>query len=110
MNQARRVAGYYLPDAPRICGAVALTLLSVGANLLKPWPLAWIVDSVLGSKPLPPLIESLVSGANVPTRLGLFAALILILHAGQGILQALQNYTSIKAGLNALARVRNDLF
>src|SRR5207253_6662518 len=73
-------------------------------------PLAWIVDSVLGSKPLPHFVESLMSGANTPARLGIFAALILGLHAGQGALQALQNFTSIKAGLNALARVRNELF
>jgi ATP-binding cassette subfamily B protein len=105
-----RVARYYSADAPRIAAALALMFVSVGANLLKPWPLAWIVDSVLGSKPLPPAIESLVHAATQPARLALFAVIILALHAGQGAIAALQNYTSIKAGLNALARVRNQLF
>ena len=84
--------------------------LSVAANLLKPWPLAWIVDSVLGSKPLPHWVESFAGGVNQAALLGIFAGVILTLHAGQGALQALQNFTSIKAGLNALARVRNELF
>jgi ATP-binding cassette subfamily B protein len=110
MIQSRRVAEFYLPDLPRIAGAVALMLLSVGANLLKPWPLAWIVDSVLGSKPLPGWVESFVAGADQAARLGIFAGIILALHAGQGALAALQNFTSIKAGLNALARVRTQLF
>jgi ATP-binding cassette subfamily B protein/subfamily B ATP-binding cassette protein MsbA len=110
MNQFRRVAKFYSPEKPRIAAALALMFLSVGASLLKPWPLAWIVDSVLGSKPLPSWIESFVTNANQASRLGIFAAIILVLHAGQGALQALQNFTSIKAGLNALARVRNELF
>ncbi|HUS35155.1 MAG TPA: ABC transporter ATP-binding protein [Verrucomicrobiae bacterium] len=110
MNQFRRVAQFYSPEKPRIAAALALMFLSVGASLLKPWPLAWIVDSVLGTKPLPSWLESFVANANQASRLGIFAAIILVLHAGQGALQALQNFTSIKAGLNALARVRNELF
>ena len=110
MSQFRRVAQFYAPDAARISAAVGLMLLSVAANLLKPWPLAWIVDSVLGSKPLPRWVESFVGGVSQAGLLGIFAGVILVLHAGQGALQALQNFTSIKAGLNALARVRNELF
>jgi ABC-type multidrug transport system fused ATPase/permease subunit len=85
-------------------------LLSIAANLLKPWPLAWIVDSVLGTKPLPTWVEGFVQSADNTARLGIFAVMILALHAGQGAMQALQNFTSIKAGLNALSRVRNELF
>lgn len=110
MNQFRRVAEFYSPEKPRIAAALTLMFLSVGASLLKPWPLAWIIDSVLGSKPLPSWVESFVANSNATARLGIFAAVILVLHAGQGALQALQNFTSIKAGLNALARVRNELF
>jgi ATP-binding cassette, subfamily B, bacterial len=110
MSQFGRVASYYSAEKPRIAAALALMFLSVTASLLKPWPLAWIVDSVLGSKPLPSWVESFVANADSAARLGIFAAIILALHAGQGALQALQNFTSIKAGLNALARVRNELF
>lgn len=110
MKNFKRVAAFYAPDAGRISAALLLMSVGVAANLLKPWPLAWIVDCVLGSKPLPAWVESFVRGANQAGRLGIFAGIILVLHAGQGALQALQNFTSIKAGLNALARVRNELF
>lgn len=110
MTQFRRVAQFYSPEKPRIAAALALMFLSVGASLLKPWPLAWIVDSVLGAKPLPSWLQSFVADSPPAARLGIFAAVIFVLHAGQGALQALQNFTSIKAGLNALARVRNELF
>lgn len=110
MNQFRRVAAFYLADAPRVAAAIGLMLVSVAANLLKPWPLAWIVDSVLGGKPLPAWVERLVHDADKTTRLGIFAAAIFAIHASQGALSALQNFASIKASLNALARVRNALF
>ncbi len=110
MSLLRRVARFYSPDAPRIAATLGLMVLSVGASLLKPWPLAWIVDSVLGSQSLPPWIESPLRNLDNAARIGVFAALILVLHAGQGALQALQNFASIKAGLNALARVRGLLF
>ena len=43
-------------------GGVAVTmLLDVGINLLRPWPLKLIVDSVLGNQPLPSGLQSLAS-------------------------------------------------
>jgi ATP-binding cassette subfamily B protein/subfamily B ATP-binding cassette protein MsbA len=40
---------------------VALSLLSIGLNLLVPWPIKLIVDSVLGGKPLPGWFVSVVA-------------------------------------------------
>ena len=42
-----RVLQFFRLDAPRIAFTLGLLILSVGGNLLKPWPLAVIVDSVL---------------------------------------------------------------
>ena len=42
--------------------------------------------------------------------LALAALAIFLLHSAQGILAALQNYLSIQAGLNGLARLRRELF
>ena len=53
MKNLLRALQYFRPDASRIAFVFALLLLSVGANLLKPWPLALIVDCVIGEKPLP---------------------------------------------------------
>jgi ATP-binding cassette subfamily B protein len=36
-----------------LSGVAATMVLAVGMNLLRPWPMAIIIDSVLGSKALP---------------------------------------------------------
>lgn len=105
-----RVLQYFKPDLPRIIFAVLLLLLSIGANVLKPWPVALIVDSVLGSKPLPPFIADLVGDWPKPSILALFASLVFLFHLTQGLFAAGQNYLSIRAGLKGLARLRNQLF
>lgn len=109
MNHLRRALQFFRPDLARLVLALGLLVLSVGAGLLKPWPLALIVDCVLGGQPLPPGLVSLAA-LSKPALLGIFGGAILLLHTGQGLLAAGQNYTSIKVGLRGLARVRNELF
>ena len=54
-GQLLRALGYFRPDGGRIAFALGLLLLGIGLNLLKPWPLAFLVDSILGGKPYPGL-------------------------------------------------------
>ena len=84
--------------------------LSIGANLLKPWPVALIIDHIVAGKPAPTWLPEGLRGAAIPTLLGLAALTILILHSSQGIFAAVQNLLSIKAGLHGLARIRKELF
>src|SRR3954466_5145051 len=42
-------------------GLTVTMLLDVGVNLLRPWPLALIVDSGVGSSPLPGGVQTVVS-------------------------------------------------
>ncbi|MEO8426821.1 MAG: hypothetical protein ABI651_06890, partial [Verrucomicrobiota bacterium] len=53
MKNVARALEFFRPDLSRIALVFFLILLSTGFNLLKPWPLALIVDCVLGPKPLP---------------------------------------------------------
>lgn len=48
-----RALQFFRPERGRIAGVLTLMLAGIGANLLKPWPMAVLVDSVLGSQPLP---------------------------------------------------------
>ena len=48
-----RLARYARPQTPRLGGIMALMLVSVGIDAVKPWPMKLIVDNVLGGKPLP---------------------------------------------------------
>ena len=112
MKVMGRALRYFWADAPRLAGMGALLLLSLGASLLKPWPVAIILDSVLGAKPLPEWLKGVV-GREVTRDLGVLlglAAMLFIVHAGHGVLSAAQNYIAIGIGLRGLRWVRNDVF
>jgi ATP-binding cassette, subfamily B, bacterial len=105
-----RVLRYFRPEGARIFAALALMSLSIGANLLKPWPVALIIDHILGGKAAPAWLPTNWQTTDRASLLGLAAILIFALHGAQGIFAAAQNYLSIKAGLSSLARIRVQLF
>ena len=110
MNRLLRPLAFFRPDLPRIGGVGLLMFGSVGAGLLKPWPLAIIVDAVIGDSPLPPFVAVYVNDSSKPALILIFALALLSVHVLQGLLSALQNYAAIKVGLRGLTRVRNAVF
>ncbi len=110
MKKLFRPISFFRPDLPRIGVVGGLMLASVAANLLKPWPLALIVDSVLGGKPLPPSVAQFFGDASKWSLIVSFSIVLMVLHVGQGLLNAVQNFTAIQVGLRGLTRVRNAVF
>ncbi|MDB6022081.1 MAG: transporter related-protein, partial [Pedosphaera sp.] len=108
MKNLFRALQYFRPDAPRIVAVCLLLLLSIGASLLKPWPLAIIVDSVLGSKPAPAWLADASTPSSKTNLLLILSVATLCIHLAQGFLSSAQNYLAIKVGLLGLRRVRND--
>jgi len=104
-----RALRFFLPDWLRVLAALALVALATGAGLFKPWPLALLVDCVLGTEPWP---KSMRHFAEVPktTQVMALSALTLALHLGHGALQSLLNFTLIDTGLRGLMRVRQAVF
>jgi len=49
MNLTWRILRYFRPFAGRILLALALLLVATVLNLLKPWPLKFVVDTILPS-------------------------------------------------------------
>ncbi|CAN5652666.1 ABC transporter ATP-binding protein [soil metagenome] len=100
----RRVLRYYRPFwGPTLVGLV-LTLAGIGLNLLKPWPLKVIVDHVLpnpagGWRELP-----------AHTALLLLCGALVVIQLLWGITNWLSNYIFVKAGLQALLKLRTDLY
>jgi ATP-binding cassette subfamily B protein/subfamily B ATP-binding cassette protein MsbA len=105
-----RALAFFRPDAPRIALAAGLLLLSTGASLIKPWPLAIIVDCLLGDKPMPGWLGRPTVGWDRPALIGLLALIILFTHMTQAALSTAHNYFLIQAGLRGLARVRNEVY
>lgn len=110
MDKLGRALRVYRPDTDRLAIVAFLLLLGVGANLLKPWPLAVIVDSVLGSRPPPVWLGSMIDATDKGAQLALLSGAILLLHFAQGGLATAQNYLAIQIGLGGLRRVRNEVF
>ncbi len=108
MKNLLRAFAYFRPDAPRLALVFFIMLASTVLNVLKPWPLALIVDSVLGTKSVPSAIENFA--ANKTGLLAILCGMVFVLHFAQGGFSALQNFLSIKIGLRGLTRVRNELF
>jgi ABC-type multidrug transport system fused ATPase/permease subunit len=105
-----RALGYYRPDAGRIGLAVGLLLVSIGLNLLKPWPLAILVDTVLGDKPYPTWLPGQMRAWTQPVQLTAIIAVSLALHLAYAAVSAGHAYRVIGVGLRGLRRVRDDVF
>ena len=110
MKNLARALQFFRVDLSGIALVFFLLLLSTGFNLLKPWPLALIVDCVLGEKPLPPPLAVWMTNATKPQLLMALVIFILLLHALQGVLSAIHNFLSIKISLRGLTRVRHAVF
>ncbi|MGZ3460370.1 MAG: ABC transporter ATP-binding protein, partial [Archangium sp.] len=109
-RQLVRALGYFRPDAGRIAITLGLLLLSIGLNLLKPWPLALLVDSVLGSKPYPAWLPDGIQHWRQPAQITAIVAASLVLHLVHASSCAGHVYLSIGVGLRGLRRVRDEVF
>ena len=110
LRQLLRALGYFRPDAGRMALSLGLLLLGICLNLLKPWPLALLVDSVLGSKPYPGWLPDEVQAWGQPVQLTAIVAASLALHLVHTSACAGHAYISIGVGLRGLRRVRDDVF
>jgi ATP-binding cassette subfamily B protein/subfamily B ATP-binding cassette protein MsbA len=87
----------YRPDAARCAAALGLVGLTTASAVIKPWPLAWILDALSGR-----------SGDtdSIPRwTLALLGAYLL-----HGVLGAAQQSLVITLGLRGLQRIRHQVF
>ena len=104
---AGRVSGYLWPHRGRILWALAQVCLTTALELLKPWPIKFIIDSVLGGQPTP----GGLGGGWSPGALLLTACIALVLiYAALGGLTVLTNYTTIRIGQRMVRDLRSDLY
>jgi ATP-binding cassette subfamily B protein/subfamily B ATP-binding cassette protein MsbA len=99
----------YLRPHKRLAG-VSLTLVAMSAitTVLSPWPLAIVVDCVLGNKPLPSLLGFL----DGPSRYWLLAIAVVGGLAITGLehgFAVIDNYVNTKLELSMVLDLRSDL-
>ncbi len=111
MNSIRRALQFFRPDRGRVALVLLLSITSILGNVLKPWPVALIVDTVLQDKLGPHWFRSWAEPSTDKTQLILLLTLALFgIHSVQGVLSAAQNFVAIQVGLRGLRRVRSEIF
>ena len=103
MSIYRRAALYYRPFWAQTTLGLLLSLCAVGLNLLKPWPFKIIVDDILGANPQP------VFGTS-PGLVPLLCLALVGIQLLWGLVNMATNYTFVKIGLQALLRLRTELY
>ena len=101
----RRVLRYYRPFLPATTLGLLLTLVGIGVNLLKPWPFKFIVDQILPS-------GSAFRAEHADWRrfIPLLCLALVALQILWGIINLFTNYIFVKIGLQALLKLRTDLY
>jgi ATP-binding cassette subfamily B protein len=101
----RRVLRYYRPFLGPTVGALLLTLVGIGVNLLKPWPFKFIVDQILPN-------DSSFRATHADWRryIPLLCLALVGLQVVWGTINLITNYIFVKVGLQALLQLRTDLY
>jgi ABC-type multidrug transport system fused ATPase/permease subunit len=106
-----RALKYLRPYKALAIGALLVTLLGAAAGLAEPWPLAILLDSVLGHKRPPGIVTFLTGGADGRYTILIFIVLLgffvaLVAH-GLGVLST---WFSAKIEQRIILDFRSDLF
>jgi len=114
MSVYRRAFAYFRPYHAQTAAALALTLLGIGFNLLKPWPFKWIVDGILQEPTSPSTLEARQAvtqwfGTGWPAIAWLCTILVAV-SILWGVLNLAANYLFIRVGLEALLQLRTNLY
>ena len=102
MSIYRRVLRYYRPFLGRTIFGLFLSLIGIGLNLLKPWPFKVIVDDFLRAGPA---IRS-----DWRIWIPLLCLALVTIQLLWGIINWITNYLFVKIGLQALLKLRTDLY
>lgn len=114
MNIYARSLRYFRPFFWPTIGGIFLTLLSILLNLLKPWPFKFIVDGILdtagGTADARAFVKHWFGGeAAAISILWLCAAMVVISLLG-GLVNLFSNYLFVNVGLQALLKLRTELY
>ena len=108
-----RVMTYFRAHWQLLSVGLLLTGLGIGTELLKPWPLKFIIDTVLVDDAPGSGIDQTILALLGADKSALLAALcvgILVVYLSAGTLQLVSKYLLVKVSLRVLTQVRCDLF
>ena len=104
-----RVLQYVKPHKKLAGASLSMVLAGSAMALLAPWPLAILVDTVLGNKPLPSLLGWL-DGFGRYELLGIAVGLGLLFTALEHGLAVVDDYVNTKLDLKMVLSLRSEMF
>src|SRR5437868_4971398 len=124
MSIYRRVLKYYRSFAAGTLIGIAFSLASIGLNLLKPWPFKVIVDYILPGRLSdfnpPPIFQRTLQFADAALTksdqlssthlIALLCLALVLIQVLWGLCNFASNYVFVKIGLQALLKLRTDLY
>src|SRR4030095_8526304 len=105
MSIYRRVFQYYRSFLPHTVAGLLLSIIGIGLNLLKPWPFKIIVDNVI-----PKIDHAYFSVEPRDRALVLLCLALVVIQFLWGVCNWATNYILVKVGLQALLKMRTDLY
>jgi ABC-type multidrug transport system fused ATPase/permease subunit len=110
MGLLLRVLPYVRPYSRLAILSVVATIASVGLGLLLPWPLKIVVDSVLGSRPLPAFLIDRFGGVDRFTMLTIAVLAGLTFTLLVNALAVAMSYVNTRLEQGIILDFRSDLF
>ena len=108
MSVHRRALSYFRPFVGLTLVAMLLTLVANVFNLLRPWPLAYIVDKLLPAAARDQTV--LIHGWGIPTILAAVCTLMVVFHILSGGIGYFVSLLTLRVSLQALLRLRTELY
>src|ERR1700704_3477227 len=103
MSIYRRALRYYRPFLGQTIIGLVLSLCGIALNLLKPWPFKIIVDDILPRNPH-------AHFGNTPDLIPWLCLTLVGLQLLWGLTNLASNYIFVRVGLQALLKLRTDLY
>jgi len=113
ISMCLRVLAYFYTHSQLLMVGLLLTGLGIGTELLKPWPLKFIIDTVLvGETAVSEADRTILAllGSDKALLLTLLCVGILIIYLTASTLSLVSKYLLVKVSLRVLTQVRCDLF
>src|SRR4051812_5095644 len=105
-----RLLPFVRPHWKLATGSASIIGASVLIGLAAPWPLALVIDSVIGDKPLPSPIDHMIGGMGTYGQLTAIVLAGLVLTALAYGLGIVDNYVNTKLNLQLVLDFRGQLY
>ena len=110
MTVYRRIIFYFRPFLWETILGALLTLAGIGFNLLKPWPFKIIVDDVLPGKAVHAAFVHYLGGVSPTMAIVVLCLGIVAINFLAGSVNLVMNMVFVRVGLQALLRLRTEIY